>query len=203
MADTRLFLIHGWTGRADQDWFPWAVAELTKRGYEVYAPQLPDTDNPLIEEWMNKLSEVIGEVRPSDIFIAHSLGSNALLRYLQIQPEGARIDKVILVAGAQVLSEAALPLPEDEVIFQPWRDTPIDFAKVRKMARSFIAVFSSNDPWVLFDENSRIYQEGLGAQIIIEENKGHFMAAEGEVIQLPLLVDLVEGNVGKNPEKER
>lgn len=181
----RVFIIHGWTTTNQQDWIPWAVKETTKKGYTVIAPLMPDTNYPMIEAWVQKMAEVVGVVQPTDIFIGHSLGCQAILRYLETQPEHTKFDKLILVAGAQHLSREALPLPEDEGIFAPWRNTPINFEKIRKMAKKVVALFSNDDPWVLFEDNAPIYKEKLGAEIVLLKNKGHFMEENGGIIQIP------------------
>lgn len=188
---SRIFLIHGWTGRNDKDWFPWAIDQLRRQHYQVYAPLLPDTDHPIITAWVNTISQLVDTPRPSDIFIGHSLGCQAILRYLATQPDNTHVDKVILVAGAQLLSPAALPLKEDEVIFKPWRDTPINFAKVRHSANKFIAIFSLDDPWVIFADNHKIYQQELGAKIVVQNNQGHFTQEDG-VTQLPALLKFLD-----------
>ncbi len=185
----RVFLIHGWTGTNKQDFFPWAKQTLQDKGYEVFAPEMPDTNNPKIKDWLQKLEETVGELKEDDIFIGHSLGCQAILRFLETK--NGKVDRVILIAGAQKLSKKAIPLPEDEEIFSPWRDTPINFNKLRNMANKYIAVYSDNDPWVLLDENKGIYKKELNAEVFIEKGKGHFMETEGGVKEIQLLERLL------------
>jgi len=184
-------LIHGWTGSPDRDWFPWAKSELEKRGDEVFVPELPDTAYPKIEPWVAKIKETVGEPRPTDVFVGHSLGCQGTLRYLQTLPENTKIRKVILMAGFEKLKDAAFEVPEDRVIFEPWSKTPIDYGKIKKMVDSWVAVFSDNDPVVPYEENHKIFEEKLGAKIILEHNQGHFSQGDG-ITKLPLLLELIK-----------
>lgn len=44
----RIFIIHGWGGTPKEGWFPWLKREFESKGFEVFIPQLPDSDNPRI-----------------------------------------------------------------------------------------------------------------------------------------------------------
>lgn len=59
----RVFIIHGWDGNPDKDWLPWARSEIEKKGYEVTAPLMPDTEAPKIIPWVDTLKNLVGELR--------------------------------------------------------------------------------------------------------------------------------------------
>lgn len=168
----RVIIVHGWGGSSQGDWMPWAKAELEKMGYQILLPDLPDTDNPKIERWVPYLAQVVGEVRESDILIGHSMGCQTILRFLESLPEGKKVDKAILVAGFGPYLKGLTG--EEQQIAQPWLDAPLDLDKVRTKANNFVAIFSDNDPVVPMDENKKIFEENLGAQIFVEHSKGHF-----------------------------
>ena len=183
MKGRRAFVIHGWTGRNNQDWFPWILRELGTRGYEAVAPSMPSPDNPKIDDWLRKMKKIVGMLRPTDVLIGHSLGCQAILRYIDQQNE--KVDKVILIAGWDVLSKEAFPLPEDFDVVKPLYESPIHYENVRRLANSFVALFSDDDPWVPLEPNRKVYKEKLGANIIIQHNKGHFMKEIGGVTEIP------------------
>lgn len=168
----RVIIVHGWGGSPQSDFFPWLRQELERMNYEVVIPAMPDTDNPRIEKWVPHLTQVIGEIKEDDILIGHSIGCQTILRFLESLPEDKRVGKAILVAG---FGSYLKGLTRDEkLITQPWIDAPLDLGKVRTKANSFVAIFSDNDPFVPLEENSKLFQEKLGAKILIEHNKGHF-----------------------------
>lgn len=167
----RVIIIHGWGGSPKTDFLPWAKKELENKDYEVIVSAMPDSENPRIESWVPYLANVIGKVRETDILIGHSIGCQAILRFLQTLNEDKKVDRVILVAGWVKLKGLA---DEEKPIADSWEQTPIEWGNVKDKASSFVAIFSDNDPVVPLEENRKVFEEKLGAQIIIEHNKGHF-----------------------------
>jgi predicted alpha/beta hydrolase family esterase len=94
----RVFIIHGWGGNPDEHWLPWLKSELEQKGYEVVVPQMPNTNKPVIEEWVNHLSEIVGEVDAQTYFVGHSVGCQTILRYLETQA-GKKAGGCVLVAA--------------------------------------------------------------------------------------------------------
>ena len=70
---------------------PWLQQQLEQRGFEVFQPEMPDTDTPVISAWINHLKEVVGTPDQDAYFVAGSIGCQALLRYLEILPEGVKV----------------------------------------------------------------------------------------------------------------
>lgn len=184
----RVFIVHGWSGSPDgNDWIPWAKKQLETKGYQTQALSMPEKDHPKIETWVPYLAKVVGEVQEGDILIGHSMGCQTILRYLESLEDNQKVDKIILVAGFVDL----MGLTEDEwVIARPWIDAPLDLEKVREHANSFTAIFSDNDPYVPLEESSKVFEEKLGARVIVEANKGHFAEDDG-TRELPILLELI------------
>ena len=187
----RIFIIHGWDGSPQNDWMPWARTTLEANGFEVHIPTMPNPEYPKIKDWVDCLAKEVGESDENTILVGHSIGAQTILRYLETLPKEKKIDKVIFVAGFQVLKPEATPSEKDKEIVKPWLTTPIDFEYVKLKANSFICVFSDNDPDVPYEENAQVYKEKLGAKIILEHAMGHFSQDVG-VTELPILLDSVE-----------
>lgn len=179
----RAYIIHGWGGRPNEGWFPWCKTQLEKRGYTVTIPKLPNADTPTIETWVPFVTSLIGMPDEQTILIGHSMGCQAILRYLHGLPDTARVGKVILVAG---FTKKITGLNEEEkTIAQPWLASPIDFAKIKTIAPNITAIFSDNDPFVPL-ENEVAMREKLNAKTIIEHDQGHFSGGDGAT-ELPTL----------------
>jgi len=182
----RVFIVHGWGGSIKGDWIPWLADQFKSKDIEAVTPKMPDTDNPKISPWVDKLKEVVGELENNDVLIGHSIGCQAILRFLEILDNGKKAEKVIFIAPWVKL--ANLSGDEEWKIAKPWLEMPINFNKVKNKAKSFIALFSDNDPWVPLEENVKIFREKLNSKIVILKNKGHFSEDEG-INELPEILD--------------
>lgn len=183
----RVIIIHGWGGYPDEAWMPWLKRELAERGFEVIAPDMPDSENPRIDAWVGKLSEVVGVPGADTHLVGHSIGVQTILRYLAELPEGQGVGNVVLVAGWLERGGLKDLEPEEIPIAKPWLQTPLDYGRARGAAKSFTAIFSDDDPVVPL-ENKELFREKLGAIVIVEHGKGHFSEDSG-VIELPAALD--------------
>lgn len=184
----RIFIIHGWSGSPNNDWVPWARSQLESKEYEVIAPEMPDTDNPRIEPWVNKLKEVVNQSQKEDILIGHSIGCQTILRFLEKLKDDQKINKVIFVAPWFKLKD--LSGPAEWEIAKSWLETPIDFSKVKTKANQFISIFSNNDPYVPLEENKILFKDQLNSQILTLNNRGHFTEKDGSR-KLPEFLELL------------
>jgi len=177
----RVFIIHGWGGSPDKGWFVWLKKELFSRGFEVHLPVMPNAETPKINEWVSYLSELVGKLDKNTYFIGHSIGCQAIMRYLEKQKEKA--GGVLFIAGWFNLTN----LEQEEVeIVKSWIESKIDLNKVKKNANKIIAIFSDNDPYAPL-KDSKSFKEKLNAKIIIEKNKGHYI--EHETGKIPVVLE--------------
>ena len=168
-----IYLIHGWGGSPESEvWFGWLKEECKKRNYKLIIPKMPGTDYPKIDEWTNKLDEII---KPNeDVYlIGHSIGCQAIMRYLEKLSEKVKFKGLIFIAGWFNLLESAYEEDEEREIAKPWLETPINTKKVKEHANKILAVFSTDDSCVS-SSDSEIFKEKLNADIIIKKNEGHF-----------------------------
>ncbi len=177
----RVFIIHGWDGNPLEGWFPWIKNELEKLSYEVIVPAMPNPSAPKIETWIPFLSKLVGSVDSDTYFVGHSIGCQAIIRYIQTLPEGTKIGGAVFVAGWYNLRN--LETEEEKRIAGPWVNEPRNDKKIRDVVNKAVAIFSDNDPFVM-EENQKSWKTIVGAKIIIEHNMGHFNEDDG-VTELP------------------
>lgn len=172
----KVYLIHGWGGNSKKDWFPWIRKELDSRGFEVIAPDMPNTQKPRIKEWVGELKKI---VKPDEdtYFIGHSIGCQAIMRYLEQLQENINVGGAVFVAGWFNLDN--LEGEDEKDIAKPWIETSINLEKVKNKAKKFVAFISDNEPYGFVKENSKIFKEKLNAEVIIGKNKRHFTAEDG------------------------
>jgi uncharacterized protein len=177
----RLFIVHGWGGKPTEPMLVWLKAQAEAAGFEVQVPEMPLSDTPNITNWVNYLKDIVGYIDEQTYFIGHSIGTQAILRYLQ-DPDGVELGGAVLIAPWMTLT--GLETDSERDIARPWIENPIDFAKVRKTVKSpekFVTIFSDNDADVPFAENQALFEKNLKPAVIVEHGKGHFTEEDGVV----------------------
>ena len=179
----KVVIVHGWDGSPEDCWFPWLKEQLEM---EVIAPAMPNPEEPKIGEWIGKLKEL--ELGEDTIFVGHSIGCQAILRYLET---GRKAKGAVFVGPWMTLDEQTIKEEGEEVVelARPWLETPINWDKVRVSAEKFVCIFSDNDYYVPL-KNKKIFEDGLNAEIIVEHGKGHFDEKDG-VKELPSVLESV------------
>ncbi len=179
----KVFIIHGWEGNPNSNWFPWLKSKLEEHGISVSVPQLPDPFHPKQEEWLEALREAVGKPAKDDYFIGHSLGCITILRYLESLNDNEEIGGAVLVAGFT-----------DDLGYKELTDfyrTPILWERINLHCKKFVSIASDNDQYVAL-KYSDILKENLGAKVMIQPKMGHFGMVELHVALNELLKMIVE-----------
>ncbi|MDO8554019.1 MAG: alpha/beta hydrolase [Candidatus Micrarchaeota archaeon] len=187
----QILIVHGLDSDSKDNWFPWLKAQLEGRGslqvcsstgqiarseisvasrqpFTVECPDMPNSKNPKQEEWLAKLSEVTMNCKDSFILVGHSLGTIAVLRFLE--KTNLKLMGVILVAGfTQGFGVKAI---------SDFFKTPFDFEKIRTKSKKFIVISSDNDPYLPITEGKKLADK-LNAEFIVEKNAGHIDSESG------------------------
>lgn len=169
----KVYIIHGWDGSPEEPMLQWIKKNLENRCYSVVIPKMPNADKPEIKSWINKIKEIAGKLDKEDILIGHSVGCQAVLRYLETISQ--KVGKIILIAPWMHLDKNTIEEEGEEVIeiAKPWMETPINWKKIKNHCDNFIAIFSDNDPYVPLS-NVDMFKKNLDAKILILKNRGHF-----------------------------
>lgn len=185
----RVYIIHGWDGYPEEGIFPWLKKELENRDFVVYNPAMPDSPNPKINTWIPFLKEKVGTPDESTFLFGHSMGAQAILRYLESLEEGVKVGGAVFLAGFTHLTDEAYETDEDVDIAKPWLETPLNWDKIKSHSNKFIGIFSDDDPSVPISD-AEIFESKLGAKIIIEHEKEHFSGSSG-IKELPSALESV------------
>jgi hypothetical protein len=187
----KVFIIHGWDGNPDEPVLRWLRLKLEEKGYLVSAPAMPNPETPEIELWVNKLKEVIGVATENTILVGHSVGCQAVMRYLETLSDNSKVSGLLLLAPWMKLDEETIKEEGPEVveIARPWMETPIDFEKIKNITNKITAIFSDNDPFVPLDQEE-FFRNKLSAKTLVEHSKGHFSPSD-DVSELPSALSAV------------
>ena len=190
LSMARIIAIHGWQGSPHRDWFPWLKKNLESKGHNVIVPEMPATQHPVIQPWVSTLTKITGKLDENTFLVGHSIGCQTILRFLAKMKTNEKVGGVILVAPWTKLKPTSYETPADKAIIQPWLEVPIPWEHAKVRAQKFVCFFSDDDPFV-YVENSKVFKEKLGAEIIIEKNKGHYSEGEG-IKEIPSVLKKIE-----------
>lgn len=182
----RIFIVHGWAGGPSGDWIGWAKQQFEAKGFEVVAPEMPDTLHPNIEVWVSCLRDLVGEPDTDTYFVGHSIGCQTILRYLETV--GTQVGGAVFVAGWFGLEN--LESPEVEELAKPWLTTQINLEKVRAVLPTSVLLISSNDDYGAYELNVKKFTE-LGSNIVVLQDAGHITASDGYT-ELPQLIEVFD-----------
>ena len=182
----RLCIIPRWGGGPDHDFYPWLRRELAADGRfaEVLSPDMPNPGEPSVTAWPARVAEVMGpdpDARARTVLLGHSVGCQAVLRYLAALPAGARVAGALLVAAWFSLDRSWPPI-------RPWIDTPIDLDAVRAACPNIVVLLSDGDPFTAdYVANGAAWEARLGAEVRLVPGAKHFNAPEEPAVLATLL----------------
>jgi predicted alpha/beta hydrolase family esterase len=185
---TRAFIIHGYQSHPAEAWLPWLHRELAKHGCTVFLPAMPHPDHPVIHEWTAFITSLIGEPDSDTLIIAHSLGCQAVLRYLEtVGAAGKSVRKTVLVAGTfpteRSTSDAYQAAGGDPVLL-PWFSTGVNAQLVKRAAGACTIILSDKDPYIDIADATTRFRHALDPHIVIVPGAGHFNEDDG-LTELP------------------
>lgn len=183
----KIIIVHGWGGNPSGDWFPWLKKKLEEQSAEVITPEMPDTLHPDINGWVATLENL--DIDDETTLIGHSIGCQAILRFVEQLPENVKIKGLILVAAWLHLTDEAWDEDYTTEIAEPWIETPINFEKVKKHTDHIVCIQSDDDPYVPVSD-AEIFKDKLNAKIFWLKNAGHICAEDG-VVEVPIVLEQI------------
>lgn len=147
MNKKRVLIIHGWGNhRPEGHWQRRLATALRQQGHIVAYPQLPNTDLPNLDDWLEVVSTelaMLDEVGQGDlVVVCHSLGC---LTWLNVALRGLApkdVSRVLLVAPADP------ELCGEVSTFTAALSSPNLKTAVQNAATVTLLIASDNDPWL-------------------------------------------------------
>ena len=182
-----ILILHGAGNDSQGNWFPWLKSEMEKKGYKAWCPDLPNTESPNLEEWLDTIfANKDWEFNEESVIVGHSAGATLILRILERIE--SKIDKAILVAASIDKGQ----YPEFFHYKESVTKNPYEWQKIKGSCNNFYFLASDNDPYDCGERHAKVMQENLGGETIIKEGQGHFNVEVSENYrQFPLLVELI------------
>ena len=183
----RVYIVHGYTGCPDKNWFPWLKSELEKLGVSVVVPAMPNTNEPKLKEWLPHLQQTIGAPDSDMFLVGHSLGCPTILRYLESLENNQYVGGALLVAGF------AEPLPHltelDSFTTAPWKE---EYARNRTEK---LFILNSDDDEAVPFFNAEHVRDRFNAKLITVYGAGHINEKAG-YSEVPFVLNELKDMMG-------
>lgn len=190
----QVYIIHGYNASPINHWFPWLKEKLIQNEVSAEILSMPTPSRPKVNEWVNALVSNIHDCGKNTFFVAHSLGTITLLKYLENYNINQKVGGIVLVSGF------AEPLPIFNQIseFQQlagFTENEIDFEHIKKVTQNRIIIASDNDP-IVPEKSSRNLAEHINSQYHLIREGGHFLESDG-CLELPVVYEVLNNMMGK------
>jgi len=176
----RVLIIHGWTNRRPEGhWQRRMAAALREQGHLVSFPQLPNPDQPELQQWLEVLvaelehmAEVPSRASEPLIVVAHSLGC---VTWMQLADRGLLkepADRVLLVAPPEPAPVS--PVPSFVMDLSDGRAERV----VKGSGREVVLVGSDADVWQPSGIQAGV-GDMIGLQAVVVPGAKHFSTLDG------------------------
>jgi uncharacterized protein len=163
----RAVILHGTDGSPEFIWMPWLKTELEKKGYEVFAPLLPENHTPNRNIYNDFLLKS-GWDFTDNIIIGHSSGAVSVLNLL-MDERCPTIKAGILVGVWAHMDGTELDREQFKDLFS---EGGFDFDTIRVKARKLLYLHGDNDPFCPLDQAQWLADQ-TGSEIEIIPNGYH------------------------------
>ena len=181
-------LLHGTDSKPDDFWFPWLQLYLEKRGYEVYAPLLPNNHTPNKNTYEEFL-KTSGWDFTNNILVGLSSGATTILNLLQ--SDWFPHVKACVLAGTFLNQK--LTKDADWVVKGQFDNLFLDSYDpnvLLKKCHKFYFVHGSNNPYCDINDAKALSNKLDGTFITIKN--GHHLGMTSGILELPQLTDVLE-----------
>jgi len=166
----KLIFVHGWTSSSGSDWYPALMSILDEVGVDYSIPNLPGYKAPHSKEWLQIIHAEINKTAKPVILIGHSLGTRAVLLYLD-QYE-TNVEQVFLIAPlSNEIKNAERRGGEAYPDFFEYR---INLSKVKKLSKKWLILHSRDDQSLDYEEHGASLSKEMKVELKSFDDEGHF-----------------------------
>jgi predicted alpha/beta hydrolase family esterase len=179
----KIIFVHGYTASSRADWYPAIKPELDRLGIDYSIPDLPGGENPHSNEWVEIIKREVELSSKPVVLVGHSLGTRAVLLYLDKYQKKA--DTVVLIAPLS--NDVTNAERKGGTAYPDFFEYKIDLQKVKKLAKKFVILHSKDDSSLDYEKHGLSLARELGAKLITFEGRDHFSHPENAFYVLEVL----------------
>lgn len=184
-------LVHGYTGAADDLFFPWLKKKLESLGHRVWCENLPNTNKPNIDEQVRFILDNT-EINENTVLLGHSLGGSVVMRLLENLNK--KVNKVLLVDAFSKPKFSDKERPCVEQSFG-WK---YDFNKIKSACDDFVLLMDKNFP-IIPEDHAEELAKSLDARYLVREAVvDHFCAVQ----EPQILENIFSSGLKQIPEED-
>lgn len=185
-------ILHWWWWNSDENWLPWLKDKIQFKVDEVFVPNLPNTNSPVLEEQEEYIDIYASDFNDEWYIISHSLWCQLAMKFIDENDIKNSITILVAPSYPWLSSELWKDILDDNYdILEKYYDMEINFDKINKLWNKFIVFLSDNDPYINM-ENAKKYYSQLGNIEFKEfKNKGHFNQAAW-ILELEEILDYIK-----------
>ena len=185
MSKPLIVFVHGYNATPESDWYPQIGEILRHKKIDFIVPAMPGALYPQAEEWLSSLHSILGTLERPLILVGHSLGTRAILLYLE-RYKGA-VEKVVLVAPPA--NAVANGMRRGERYHSFFLHT-IDLTHVKPISAEWIVLHSHDDHSVPYAQGVSLAQE-LEARLVSFNGLDHLGNAENASMIAEIILENV------------
>ncbi len=178
----KYILVHGFTGAAENNFFPWLKLQLQKAGHDVWCETLPDSDSPHIETQVDFILKH-NQISQDTVLVGHSLAGAVIMKLLERAQQ--QVAKVVFVDCFTQPEFVDKKRPNVEHSCN-WS---FDFNVLKQLSQEFVMLVDETStiiPRVESENMQRIFDARM---ITIKPVEEHFCATEEPFVFEHALVD--------------
>ena len=179
------FFIHGFEDDENGRFSPWKDDNIREKledlGYEIIAPNMPDSHHPNRAEWLSFLKQFEGKVNANTVFVGHSLGCASAVDF--INKTGKKIKAVYLIAPASEIVDFAEFKKEwrnensDIASVEVFAKTETDWSGIKDKAEIVKVILSDDDKYISFEKTKKFFEDKKIDCLTLHERK-HFIGRQ-------------------------
>lgn len=177
-------ILHGTLGSPYGNWFQWLKKELERKGFTVWLPQLPHTEQPSLRKWQQFVKEECPfPINEQTLIVGHSSGA-----ILAIVLAKNNMEKIGAIVGVSAFHDNSLKWQPNDKLF----DVQFDWTAIRQGVNELLFLHSDNDPYVPLNQ-AQFVATNTGGEMIVIPGEGHFnLERSEEYRQFPKLLEILE-----------
>lgn len=184
----RAVILHAFEQTSKSHWYPWLKGQLEERGYEVWAPDMPNNSHPNARETTDFLLANKNWNFKNDLMIGHSWGAVQILHLLQNLPDDRKVKSAVLVSA---YTSDIVDKFEWAKLLSELFEEPFEFDKITSAASKIVFVHGDDDPYCDPEQACWLAEQLNSEYISIKGGKHFSTSSDPAYYEFPKLIEIL------------